>query len=213
MAQAQQQATGQANVGQAYAALQDAYAQLDVAYAQAAQERDQLQRQVDSAWRKAEAAGDATGDGNLEYQVQSATVHAPMAGLVTTVDVSEGDIPQGKLLTIADDSRLKIRTNVREGDVSTIAAGNKVRFTSTATGDTEFEGKVTWVSPVGSAGEQKPDGQGQGTVMFPVDIEVTGDKEGLLLGGSVRAEIITEEDADSLTVPLDAVFELSLIHI
>ncbi|QPK82666.1 efflux RND transporter periplasmic adaptor subunit [Corynebacterium qintianiae] len=210
-AQGQQQATDQAAVGQAYAALQQAYAQLDVAYAQAAQERDQLQRQVDSAWRQAETAGNASGDGSLEYQVQSATVYAPMAGLVTSVDVQEGDIPQGKLLTIADDSRLLIRSQVREGDVLDIAPGNRVKFTSTATGNKEFEGRVSWVSPVANSGEGKtgegnPQG-GQAAVTFPVDIEVTGDKEGLLLGGSARAEIITEEDSDSLSVPLDAVFE------
>ena len=204
-AQAQQQVATQLSVAQAEAALREAYAQLDVARTQAAQERDQLKRQAESAWRQAEMASNATGDGALEYQVQSATVYAPMGGLVTSVDVKEGDVPQGKLLTIVDDSRLLIRTQVREVDMPNIKTGNRVTFTSTATGPKEFAGRVSWISPVGAPGEG--DQQANASVMFPVDIEVTGDKEGLLLGGSTRAEIITEQTPDSLSVPLDAVYD------
>lgn len=204
-AQAQQQVATQLSVAQAEAALREAYAQLDVARTQAAQERDQLKRQAESAWRQAEMASNATGDGALEYQVQSATVYAPMGGLITSVDVKEGDVPQGKLLTIVDDSRLLIRTQVREVDMPNIKTGNRVTFTSTATGPKEFAGRVSWISPVGAPGEG--DQQAIASVMFPVDIEVTGDKVGLLLGGSTRAEIITEETPDSLSVPLDAVYD------
>ncbi|AWB84337.1 efflux RND transporter periplasmic adaptor subunit [Corynebacterium liangguodongii] len=207
---AQEEAARQANIAQASAALQQAQAQLDAAYTQAAQERDALKRQADSAWRKADLAGTSEGDGSLEYQVQSATVTAPMAGLVTSVDVKEGDVPQGKLVTIADDSRLIIHTKVRESDIPNIANGNRVTFTSTATGDKEFQGRVSWISPVGSSDEVPVQGGGKksdGAVMFPVDIEVTGDKAGLLLGGSARAEIITDEAPDALSVPLDAVFD------
>ncbi|MBX4322101.1 efflux RND transporter periplasmic adaptor subunit, partial [Mycobacterium tuberculosis] len=82
------------------------------------------------------------GDGTLEYQVRESTVYAPLAGLVTSVDVREGDIPQGKLMTIADDSRLVIRTDVREADIPNIAEGDRVEFTSTATGKKKFNGRV-----------------------------------------------------------------------
>lgn len=203
IAQQQANTVSQAGIAEAEAALSQAYAQLDVARSQAAQERDQLQRQADSAWRKAQSAGADVGDGSLEYQVQSATVTAPMAGLVTGVDVAEGDIPQGNLLTIADDSRLIIHTRVREADIPSIAKGNRVTFTSTATGDQEFEGKVRWIAPVGSTEDPKAGG----AVTFPVDIEVTGNKDGLLLGGSARAEIITDETPDALSIPRDAVFD------
>lgn len=200
---------------EAYAALTNAQADLAVARTQAAQERDQLKAAVDTAWRQAENAQLDTGDGTLEYQVQEATVYAPIAGLVTSVDVREGDIPQGKLLTIADDSRLVIRSQVREADVPNISEGDRVTFTSTATGKKEFTGRVARIAPAadtaGSAGAALPNMGGQGSqgaaeVTFPVEIEVTGDKEGLLLGGSARAEIITSEEKGALKVPIDAVF-------
>ncbi|WJY97901.1 efflux RND transporter periplasmic adaptor subunit [Corynebacterium fournieri] len=202
---------------EAYAALQDAKANLAAAQAQAAQERDQLQAQLDSASRQAETAQLGDGDGTLEYQVRESTVYAPIAGLITSVDVREGDIPQGKLLTIADDSRLVIRTEVREADIPNIKEGDRVSFTSTATGKKTFNGKVSRIAPasdsVASGQNQGPQGMAmpqQGNksneVTFPVEIEITGDKEGLLLGGSARAEIITAEAKDALNVPLDAVY-------
>lgn len=203
------------STNEAYAALEEAKANLAAAQAQAAQERDQLQAELDSAWRQAEAAQLGDGDGTLEYQVRESTVYAPLAGLVTSVDVREGDIPQGKLLTIADDSRLVIRTDVREADIPDIAEGDRVEFTSTATGKKKFNGRVSRIAPAAdsvSGGNQNPaiemGGQAakSSEVTFPVEIEITGDKEGLLLGGSARAEIITAEAKDALNVPLDAVY-------
>lgn len=207
------------SVEQARAALQEAQAALEAAKAQAGQERQQLQAQVDSAWRAAENASAADDDGTLQLQVQEATINAPMAGVVTNVDVQVGDIPQGRVLGIADDSRLLIRASVREADVPSIKQDNRVEFTSTATGKKKFTGRVTRVSPVGSTGASAGSGAeaaaamsaggsgGGSSVMFPVEIEVTGDKEGLLLGGSVRAEIITEEAKNSINIPRDAVYD------
>lgn len=204
------------SVEEASAALQDAKAGLAAAQSAAAQEGNQLQAQLDSATRQAETAQLGDGDGTLEYQVRESTIYAPMAGLVTSVDVREGDIPQGKLLTIADDSRLVIRTDVRESDVPNVKEGDRVEFTTTATGKKTFKGRVTRIAPasdsVASGNENPMQGmQQQGNnksseVTFPVEIEVTGDKEGLLLGGSARAEIITAEAKDALNVPLDAVY-------
>ena len=204
------------SVEEASAALQDAKAALAAAQSAAAQEGNQLQAQLDSAIRQAETAQLGDGDGTLEYQVRESTIYAPMAGLVTSVDVREGDIPQGKLLTIADDSRLVIRTDVRESDVPNIKEGDRVEFTTAATGKKTFKGRVTRIAPASdsvASGNQNPmQGMPQqgnnksNEVTFPVEIEVTGDKEGLLLGGSARAEIITAEAKDALNVPLDAVY-------
>ena len=205
------------SVEEASAALQDAKAALAAAQSAAAQEGNQLQAQLDSAVRQAETAQLGDGDGTLEYQVRESTIYAPMAGLVTSVDVREGDIPQGKLLTIADDSRLVIRTDVRESDVPNIKEGDRVEFTTTATGKKTFKGRVTRIAPASdsvASGNQNPmqgmppqQGNNKSNeVTFPVEIEVTGDKEGLLLGGSARAEIITAEAKDALNLPLDAVY-------
>ena len=207
------------SVDEAYAALQDAKAALAAAQSQAQQERQQLQGQVDSARRQAESAGISESDGTLEYQLQEATLYSPLAGVVTSVDVEEGDIPQGKLLSLADDSSLLIKSEVREADVPNIKQGNRVEFTSTATGDKKFKGRVKRIAPAADQSSAAPAGMPggmsaggggsdseSGSVTYPVEIEVTGDTKGLLLGGTVRAEIITQESADALNVPLDAVY-------
>ncbi|QYH19503.1 HlyD family efflux transporter periplasmic adaptor subunit [Corynebacterium aquatimens] len=205
------------STSEAYAALEEAKANLAAAQAQVEQERMQLQAAVDSAWRAVENTQLDAGDGTLQYQVQEATIYAPIAGVVTSVDVQEGDIPQGRILSIADDSRLIIRSNVREADVPKIAVGNRVVFTSTATGKKEYTGRVLRISPAagqggGGEGQNLPGmggmgGDAGGGVTFPVEIEVTGNTEGLLLGGSARAEIITQESDKAISVPLDAVYE------
>lgn len=209
--QAPQQAEGQAPE-QAYSDLQAADGQLQAAQAQAAQESQQLQAQAEGAWQQAQSAGSAGTDDSLEYQVQQSTIYAPIGGVISSVDVQEGDVPQGRILTIADDSRLLIRSEVREADVPNIKAGDRVKFTSTATGSKEYTGKVGRIAPVGSAGGQQNSQQGAnsgggGSVTFPIEIEVEGDKEGLLLGGTVRAEIITAEEPGALSVPRDAVYD------
>lgn len=200
----------------ACAAAQEAQASLSAARSQAEQERLQAQAQVDSAWRAADSAQTGDGDGTLEYQVQESTIYAPIAGVVTSVDVQEGDIPQGRVLSLADDSRLLIKADVREADVPNIAKGNTVNFTSTATGKKQYTGRVTRIAPAANSDSQNSAAaaaaaMGQGkesdTVTFPVEIEVTGDTQGLLLGGTVRAEIITAESKNALNVPVDAVYD------
>lgn len=200
------------SVAEAYAALQDAQANLAAARAQVEQERSQLQAQVNSASRQVEMAQLESGDGTLEYQVQEATIYSPINGVVTSVDVQEGDIPQGRVLSLADDSRLLIRAELREADVPNVAKGNRVVFTSTATGKKEFTGRVTRVSPAAAEtndprAAMQAGGGGDAGVVFPVEIEVTGNTDGLLLGGTARAEIITQESEDALNIPADAVFE------
>ena len=49
-------------------------------------------------------------------------------------------------------------------------------------------------------------GAGSSDPTFTVEIEVTGDREGLQLGSSVKAQIITAEEASTLSLPLDAVY-------
>ena len=196
--------------------VEAAASQLQSAKMQAAQENQQLQAQAESAYQQAQMAGSGSGaEGSLEYQVQQSTIYAPIPGVVSSVDVQEGDVPQGRILSIADDSRLLIRSEVRESDVPLIQPGDRVTFTSTATGEKQYAGKVGRIAPVGSPGtpenpQEAMDGGGKqpsASVTFPIEIEVEGDKEGLLLGGTVRAEIITEEAPGALAVPRDAVFD------
>ena len=152
---------------------------------------------------------------SLEYQMEEREIFAPMDGVVTKIEAQEGAPATGALLTIADASRLLVKANVRETDVARVKEGNRVEFTTPVTGDKKIEGRVRKIAPMAEesdpAARAMQQGQGQGQskdsgILFPVEIEVVGDMNDLRLGGSARAEIITDETQDALSIPRDAVY-------
>ncbi|WKD57384.1 Macrolide export protein MacA [Corynebacterium capitovis DSM 44611] len=199
----------------AYAALQQAQTQLATAQSQSAQTEKELRDQVDTAWAQAQTVSTLDSTGTLQLKVQEATIYAPIAGVVTSVNVQQGDVPSGAILTIADDSRLKVSAEVRESDVSKIATGNRVRFTSTATGKREYVGRLARIAPTPASKQSEQQASAatgsSNDATYPVEIDVEGEKDGLLLGGSVRAEIITQDAPDTLSVPLDAVVDSKVL--
>lgn len=153
-----------------------------------------------------------------EYEAPDPEIYAPMDGVVTKIEAEEGSPAAGAIMTISDTSRYLIRASVREADIANVREGNRVTFTTPITDDREFEGRVRRVAPMAEGGDQGAAAaaralQGQGGdskdtgVMFPVEIEVTGDTKGLRLGGSARVEIITDENKDGLSIPRDAVYD------
>ena len=156
----------------------------------------------------------------LELEIQSADVHSPIAGLITAVHASEGKPAEGALITVADDSTLLIKTNIKEADLARVKIGNKATFTSPSSPGKSYEGEVTFISPVAAgaaptnSGDKAPSsssGSGSGTgstkAEFPIEIAVHGDREGLRLGSSAKLKIVTSSARNALTVPLSAVFE------
>lgn len=143
----------------------------------------------------------------LQDDINSATISSPINGVVMNV-AKPGAPATGPVVTIGDDSKLTITTKVREADIASIKEGNKVTFTS---GSKEYTGTVTSVASIADSVQQSdsevagaPAGSSDPT--FTVEIEVTGDREGLQLGSSVKAQIITAEEVSTLSLPLDAVY-------
>ena len=186
---------------------------------------------VQQAIRAAEAGQLVSEQANsqLRYDISSSEIRAPFSGVVTNVAAEQGKAANGALLAVGDDSKLLVRADVKEVDVSKITPGLPVTFTTVGTGAKEFHGRVTSVSSV-SGSSQEPSGGAQGgggasaaagaggaggggasgsgtqKVTFPIEIEVTGERQGLLIGGTAKAQVITEKKANVLTVPRDAVF-------
>lgn len=152
---------------------------------------------------------------SLDDDIKAATITSPIKGVVMTV-AKPGAPATGPVVTIGDDSKLTITSSVREADLPKVKKGNKVTFTAGSNGTKEYTGTVTSVASIAdsaqqagseAAGVSAAGGVGTGgSPTFTVTIEVTGDREGLYLGSSVKANIITAEEADSLAVPVDAVY-------
>lgn len=203
-------------VAKAQGALSDAKISLEYAKIHAAQE-------VSSNLRALRAAQASAGSGMAEGQsaiqklradISSAHVTSPISGIVTSVTAKVGATPEGALMTVEDDQNMVIETQIKESGVSKLSVGNQVTFTTPATGDKEFTGVVYFISPAaldqtatqpGQGGEQG--GGGNASVMFPVQITVTGDLQGLRLGSTAKVKAIVAGEKNALTVPKGALVD------
>lgn len=227
----QEVAAAQRNVAGTFAAKREAATGLESAKLAADQQLSTYNQGVQQAIRAAEAGQLVSEQANsqLRYDISSSEIRAPFSGVVTNVAAEQGKAANGALLAVGDDSKLLVRADVKEVDVSKITPGLPVTFTTVGTGAKEFHGRVTSVSSV-SGSSQEPSGGAQGgggasaaagaggaggggasgsgtqKVTFPIEIEVTGERQGLLIGGTAKAQVITEKKANVLTVPRDVVF-------
>ncbi len=149
-----------------------------------------------------------------EERVTWTTVVAPMSGTVTRLNVEEGEIvtsgrsafSQGAaILTIADLSRMVVKTRINEVDIAKIALGQKVEIRVDAYRDKVFEGRVSEIAP--SAYTPAAGQQGDGTITFEVIIEVVGSPPELLPGMSADVDIIVMRDSNVLQIPIDSVID------
>ncbi|MDO4760787.1 MAG: HlyD family efflux transporter periplasmic adaptor subunit [Corynebacterium sp.] len=214
----QKLAATQKDVALAFEAKKDAATSLETARRSVDNQLKNQQAAVDDAVRSARAARVAAGAGDSQLQVDiaSSQVRTPTEGVVTRVDAKEGAPAAGALLTVADDRRLIVRSTVKELDVSKVEVGQKVEFTTAGTGDKKFTGKVSFVSPAAAPPELLNPALAAGAnqssattpkATFPIEIEVEGDREGLRLGATAKARIITKPASTNMLVAKGAVFE------
>lgn len=143
--------------------------------------------------------------GKLKEQIENCVIKAPMDGLVTALNVAEGNIPTtDSIMTIEDDSTLKISATVREADIFSIETGMKVLVRTTATKDKEFVGEVTKVvkiySPATFEGYTEKEGG------YTVEITAV-DAKGLYIGMNAKADIILDEKKQVFAVPYDSIVQ------
>lgn len=162
---------------------------------------------------------------DADAAMANATLTAPVAGLVTSVNVAVGDAVSGSssassggtggtggtagatggssstttssgAFTIVGTDAWSVSVSVGESDVANLAVGNQVEMTSDDLSETVF-GIVTEIGKLPSSSS--------GSVTYPVTIEVTGTPTGLFDGVSVDVSIIYSRRTDVLTVPAAAV--------
>ena len=157
-----------------------------------------------------------------EERVGWTTVIAPMSGTVTRLNVEEGEIvtsgrsafSQGPaVLTIADLSRMVVKTRINEVDIAKIELGQKVEIRVDAYRDRVFEGKVSEVAPSAYTPDPRGGQQGDGTITFEVVIEVVGSPPELLPGMSADVDIIVMQDDNVLQLPIDSVIDSEVLTV
>ncbi|RKU07138.1 hypothetical protein C6502_17850 [Candidatus Poribacteria bacterium] len=157
-----------------------------------------------------------------EERVEWTTVVAPMSGTVTRLNVEEGEIvtsgrsafSQGPaVLTIADLSRMVVKTRINEVDIAKIALGQRVEIRVDAYRNKVFEGRVSEVAPSAYTPDPRGGQQGDGTITFEVMIEVVGSPAELLPGMSADVDIIVMEEDSVLQLPIDSVIDSEVLTV
>ncbi|MBR6385328.1 MAG: efflux RND transporter periplasmic adaptor subunit [Ruminococcus sp.] len=144
----------------------------------------------------------------LQEKIDKCTVTAPKSGIITALSVSEGSIPtKDSIMTIEDNSKLKIKVSIKEADILSVHEGQKAVITTSATGDREFNGTVSRVVNIMSeqtANALTGETSGGG---YSAEITIDDGDDILLLGMNAKVKIVLEEKEDVFAVPYDAIIE------
>jgi HlyD family secretion protein len=123
---------------------------------------------------------------------------SPIDGTVTAVNITAGEQAKSgsELFVINDYQKLSVKIQVDELDIPSVKEGMKATVKVDALPEQTFEGTVSDIADEGVASG--------GVSLFDVTIALN-DSEGVRVGMSAEATIITEEKQDVLTLPIEAV--------
>ncbi len=146
---------------------------------------------------------------SAEHNLKEVTIVAEMDGIVTRLNVEEGEIAiMGTLnnlgtvlMTVADLSTIETEVEVDETEVVDINLGDKVKITLDAFPDTSFAGEVTEIgnSPILSSAIS-----GQQGVDFNVVITIIDTIPNVRPGLSADAEITVAAEDSALSIPIQS---------
>jgi HlyD family secretion protein len=146
------------------------------------------------------------------------TVKAPIGGIVTAVNASNGDSSQasgsgsnsgsssssssssssGGVLTIVDMNSIKIKLSVDELDIEKVKAGQTAQVKFDAIKDKTFEGTVETVAAVGTTSNN--------VTTYDVVVGIK-DPTGIKLGMNGNVTISVESKQDALVIPAEALVD------
>ena len=199
---------------QAYTAAKEAEEKASDAYETAAENLETATKQNDrnisnaaDSLEKAQMQKTYSNDSsdqsidNYQEQIEACTVTAPISGVITAMNVEEGDtyLGEGKaLFTIADEQNYIVSASVDEYDISSISADMTAAVIVEALGEDELAGKVSFVSPVATTSNA-------GSSSYSIEIALDEPNSNLRIGMTAKASIVKDAVYDVLTVPYDCV--------
>ena len=133
------------------------------------------------------------------------TIRAPMAGIVTLLELEEGEIvTSGRsafsqsppIMTIVDPSKMVVKTFINEVDMERLRLDQRAEIKVDAYQTKTYDGSVYEISPSGAEQDN--------IISFEVMVEVNGSPEELRPGMSADVDIITYEEKGVLLLPIDA---------
>jgi multidrug efflux pump subunit AcrA (membrane-fusion protein) len=139
-----------------------------------------------------------------EKKLADASITAPVAGFIRDRQISEGQYlkPNSPVVTIVQNSPLKLRVEVPENAIGSVRSGGAVRFSVDAFPDRTFEGRISRLSPAVNPQSR--------TLTLEA---LVNNADGLLKPGFfARATIQTNRRDKALVVPAGAIFSFAGIE-
>lgn len=139
----------------------------------------------------------------IEEQLDGCVVSSSIGGIVTAVNVKEGDTyAGGAMITIEDTSSYEVAAQIDEYDIAKIKVGQDVIIKTNGTGTLELEGKVKSIAPHATLNTGNSTG-----VKYEVRVAVLTKNDDLKLDMTAKIEIICEKSENVLSVPKEAIQE------
>jgi HlyD family secretion protein len=149
-----------------------------------------------------------------KHNLDNATLLAPHAGIVTTINGTVGGTPGvsatsvatstggggGTFIQISDISTLQVLAAVNESDTANLKVGEPAQFTVSAYGNRIFTGTVSAISPFGQTVSN--------VVTFPIPIDVNNDdlqNANLLPGMTASVTIVVVQRPNVVLIPVNAI--------
>lgn len=144
--------------------------------------------------------------GMNEVKVQNLPIISPLTGIILNKYVEEGELITGEtsyrsgtqLFTVADLSRLVVKTEINEVDIYKLALGVKVKIKIAANPANDYTGRIFKISPYA---ETK-----SGVKVFETEVKINQIDKNLRPGMSATININTRAKVNILAVPVTALF-------
>ncbi len=148
----------------------------------------------------------------LRHNLSKVTLHAPISGIVTRLNVEEGENaiigtmnnPGTLLLTVADLDTMEAEVKVDETEIVRVRLGQQAKVEIDAYPDTVFQAVVT---EVGNSPIYTNTGVGQQAVDFKVVLRLLDHIDGVRPGLSATADITVAHRDSCLSIPIAALVE------
>lgn len=135
----------------------------------------------------------------LQTQLSEGRIIATADGVVTEANAKVGATPSGILFVIEDMNQLYVSAKIKEYNLSAVTPGQKAIITTDATGDTVYEGNVTYISPKAVSESSST------SVEFELRAALSQPDPAVKIGMNAFINIITAEKEDVYAVPLSII--------
>ena len=147
-------------------------------------------------------------------QLNSLTIRSPKAGIAvlqeifdrasnTREKVKVGDTPHPRmpLIIIPDPSRMIVKTQINEVDITQIKIGQEVFLTLDALPGSKYYGTVTYIAILAHRKE------GTENKVFDIEATINNTDANIKSGMSAQCTIVIDRIPDQLYIPIDSIFE------